>query len=302
VRCPALTLAIAGGLLAAAVVGAQPAPDFKQRRRTERVTYFVAKGRKADVARTEAFLDRLETLFGAAPAGWHVDYYVHRAQQLSHPQSSYAAFGITDLESLRIDSVREYHPHELVHAVAGTIGRAPLFFAEGLAVALTSEGQWHGASLDARARRALARNASLERYLTAFSQQDPDEAYSVAGSFVAYLLDRFGIDPMIGFLRRCGDGSGSFETAFRGSYDLTVARASIEWSEALGQAPSEQRAWYHETSWPTSLRRDLPRADALGLDGAVPTARVGCDLRGEGLLEPCSARLAEAAVRDAARP
>jgi hypothetical protein len=38
-----------------------------------------------------------------------------------------------------IDSVRDFHPHELVHAVARRIGRPPVFFAEGLAASPSLE-------------------------------------------------------------------------------------------------------------------------------------------------------------------
>jgi hypothetical protein len=165
------------------------------------------------------------------------------------------ASGVTDLSAGRIDSVRDFHPHELVHAVAGRIGRPPVFFAEGLAVALAGAGRWHERDLDAVARQALAASPSLEPFLTRFTEQDPDTAYAVSGSLVAHLLDRFGIEPMVAFFRGCGSSSQAYESAFRRAYGRTVARATIDWQKALAERATASREWYDPAGWPRSLQR-----------------------------------------------
>lgn len=62
--------------------------------------------------------------------------------------------------------MRAFHPHELVHAAAGRIGMPPAFFAEGLAVALSSGGLWRGRDVDAVAQGALVAGARLEPLFT----------------------------------------------------------------------------------------------------------------------------------------
>ena len=67
-----LTLLLAlGSLWTPAPLSAEPAPapGFELIARTSHIDYFVAKGRRLDVRRTEAFLDRLSSLFGPPGRG-----------------------------------------------------------------------------------------------------------------------------------------------------------------------------------------------------------------------------------------
>ncbi len=232
-----------------------PAEVFKPVARTAHAAYYAAGGHRIDVRRSEAYLGQLVSLFGPAPAGWRIEYYRHASSAALRDRVGIEASGVTDLEAGRIDSVRDFHPHELVHAVAGRIGRPPVFFAEGLAVALTSAGRWHGRDLDAVARQALAASPSLEPFLTHFTEQDPDTAYAVAGSLAAYLLDRFGIEPMVDFLRGCGSSPQGYERAFRRAYGRTVASATLDWQRALVDQATTSREWYDPAGWPRSLQR-----------------------------------------------
>lgn len=244
---------------------------FREVKRTDRVTYFAAKGSRIDVKRTEAFLDRLATLFGTTPKGWRLEYYRHRSAGIVHPELGAMAYGITDLDHLRIDSVHDYHPHELVHAAAARFGRPPLIVAEGLAVALTSGGRWRGGDLDEHALRAIEAGGGVEPFVARFTEQVPDAAYAVAGSLVSHLLDRFGIEPLLEFMQGCGAVGGRFETPFRRAFGLSFARATIDWERGLRNEPRAGRAWHDPATWPSSLRR-APRA-ALVADAAAPPER-----------------------------
>jgi hypothetical protein len=155
----------------------------------------------------------------------------------------------------RIDSIREFHPHELVHAAAGPLGRPPVFFAEGLAVALTAGGRWEGRDIAAVAREEQRKGRTLEPYLQAFAEQDPVAGYSLAGSFTTFLLDRYGIEAVVAFFRGCGTSPEGYERAFRQAFGRTVARATIEWKQALAAgSPSSARAWHDPETWPRSLQ------------------------------------------------
>jgi hypothetical protein len=242
--------------------------------RTARVTYYAPKGRAVDVKRTEAFLDKLATVFGPAPTGWRLEYHLHGSATSVHADLGAAAYGITDLDRLRIDSVRAYHPHELVHAVAGRFGRAPLLFEEGMAVALTSGGRWGGRAIDDAALAALDATRGLEPFLSRFTEQDPDAAYAVAGSLVAYLLDLHGMGPFLAFVQGCGADGRGFERSFRRAYGRSLARVGIEWQRLLREGPQPARAWYDPSSWPRSLDGDANRVEAAAL-GASPAAPAG---------------------------
>jgi len=262
VRWLVLTIALLGSAPPATAGAARP-KELKEVHRTSRVTYYAPKGRSVDVKRTEAFLDRLAALFGPTPEGWRVQYYLHGEPHV-YSEMGLSAVGVTDLDTLRIDSVRAYHPHELVHAMAARLGRPPLLFVEGLAVALTSEGQWRGGGLDPMALAALGASRSPRPFLDSFTEQDPDAAYAVAGSLVGYLLDRYGIEPLVAFLQGCGVDSRRYEAAFKSAYGRTVAHATLEWERSLHHPSGSAREWYDPASWPRSLQRDR----AALLDGS----------------------------------
>ena len=275
-----LTLLLAlGPLWTPAALSAEPAPapGFELIARTSHIDYFVAKGRRVDVRRTEAFLDRLSSLFRLPPEGWRIQYYRHPSVGELSDHVGYAVSGVADLATGRIDSAREFHPHELVHAMMGRLGLPPAFFAEGLAVALTSRGRWRGHDPDEIAAREMAARGSLEPFLVDFGEQDPLVAYAVAGSFVAFLLDRQGIEAMEVFLRGCGDSPSRYERAFRRAYGRSVASLTIEWMAQLRRGETNRpRAWYDPARWPAALQRGIvppaPQAAMAGPAVARPLA------------------------------
>ena len=245
--------------------------DFKRVGHTARVTYYAAKGQRVDIRRTEAFLERLTSLFGPPPEGWRLDYYRHTSMGTLREHGGLGAIGltgvigVTDIAASRIDSLRKFHPHELVHAAAAPLGRPPVFFAEGLAVALTAGGKWEGRDIDVVAREELRRRPSLEPLLDAFTEQDPATAYAIAGSFTTYLLDRYGIEAMVAFLRGCGTSPAGFERAFQAAYGRTVAGLTIEWQQALRDGrPKAAASWQDPEGWPLTLQREQAVTTAVG--------------------------------------
>jgi hypothetical protein len=236
---------------------AEASEGFKRIVRTSHVDYYVAKGQRVDVRRTEAFLDQLSSLFGAAPESWRISYYRHRSVGALSEHVGYAVSGLADLTAGRIDSAWDFHPHELVHAVTGREGRPPVFFAEGIAVALTSRGRWAGRDMDEVARREMAARPGLEPFLVAFGEQNPNVAYAVAGSFVAFLLDEHGIGSMVAFVRGCDASATRYELAFRRAYGRSTARLTIEWMAWLRRGDVvPTRAWYEPERWPAGLQRE----------------------------------------------
>ncbi len=272
-RWPAFILAL--GSLVAGATGVQAAPATAPQlvARTSRASYYSLGRARVDVRRSEQYLARLEALFGRAPEGWRVEIVVHPASTTLRSSEGAAASGITDLVSRRIDSVRAFHPHELVHAAAGRIGMPPAFFAEGLAVALSSGGRWHGRDVDAVALGAIVAGVRLEPLFDRFGA-DPELDYALAGSFVAFLLDTHGIETMVEFLERCGPSPAAFEQSFRAAYGRTVANASLAWEARLrAQSGGASWAWSDASTWPGSLqRRRPPQAMPHRADQRAPSA------------------------------
>jgi hypothetical protein len=243
---------LAGALALAAAAAAARGEELTRVASSAHAVYYAGRPHDVDVRRSEAFLARLDSLFGPPPAGWRVQYYRHAGLAQVQAQVGFPASGVTDLATGRVDSVRPYHPHELVHAAMGRVGRPPALFAEGLAVALTSGGEWKGRPLDDWARGFLAARGQLRDVLLAFALDDPDRDYALAGSFVAFLLDRYGIDPMLVFLRACG-GRGRYERAATAAYGRPFDALVVDWERALA-APASPRPWYDAATWPGSLR------------------------------------------------
>lgn len=246
-------LLLAGTLMSPVMAAAAP-KAFELQKRTQRVSYYSRGKARVDVERSEEFLARLFEVFGEAPEGWRLEYYLHGSGSVRSASGAHAT-GITDLVASRIDSIRPFHPHELVHAVAGRVGRCPVFFAEGIAVALTSEGRWGERSIDEVARTALASGTRLEPFLRAFEGQDPRLAYPLSGSFVGFLIDRHGIEAFVTFLRECGPSPRGHEGAFRRAFGQSVARATIAWQMALGRGEAVRWTWNDPATWPSSLHR-----------------------------------------------
>lgn len=293
-RCLAFILAL-GFLATTRSAPAETAPATALRRvaRTSHADYYSVGGAHVDVRRSEEYLARLETLFGRAPGGWRVEIVVHAGLDRLRTPEGAAASGITDLVARRIDSVRSFHPHELVHAAAGRIGVPPAFFAEGLAVALSSGGQWSGRDVDAVAAGALVGGARLEPLLERFGS-DPDLDYPLAGSFVAFLLDSYGIEPMLEFLERCGPSPATFEGSFQAAYGRTVANASLAWRARMLTRGGSSWAWSDASTWPGSLQRSRSARDAAASRSA---GRSPADSGDSVLLSPPTAREAEAPGR-----
>ena len=256
----ALVALLAGSLLPALAVGAEQ--EFRRVAETEHARYFAPKGLRVDVGRSEAYLMRLFQLFGVAPNERRVDYYRHASVEDLQRQVGISAYGVTNLDSLRVDSVRDFHPHELVHAVTARLGQPPLLFSEGIAVALTAQGRWHDRDVDATARRWVRSGRGLAWPLQHFASDEPDTDYAVAGSFVGFLLDRYGIEPLAAFLRGCPTPE-AYEGALLASYGRGLAELELDWRQALEQ-PAAGRAWYDTRSWPASLHRGFEARVATG--------------------------------------
>lgn len=254
-RATILTLALASLLLFPLRRADAGEVAFRRVAQTGRVSYYSQAGQPGDVdvRSSEAFLDRLVALFGAPGPAWHVEYYRHPSVEALSARLGFAAYGATDTTSLRVDSARAFHPHELVHAVTAGLGRPPALFTEGIAVALTAQGRWRGRDVHATARGFARSGHGLESPLRRFAEEDPDTDYAVSGSFAAFLLDRYGVEAFAAFLRACPSPS-DYERALQAAYGRGLADLEFDWHRSL-ERPETPRAWYDARTWPGTLRR-----------------------------------------------
>jgi hypothetical protein len=226
-----------GTMILPVLCEAQTVPGFREVGRSAHVRFFTrtdskAGGRlRADIKRTEAYLTHLESELGQ-PVAETIDYYRYERPEDIAAQTGVYATGLTHLGDTVVHSTFDYHPHELVHAVAGRMGDPGRFFHEGLAVALGDEGLWGGRDVHDIARRAPA--LDWRGLSEAFDRRGPDVAYPLAGSFVKHLIETEGLPRLVEFFRACPSGSRRTEAAFKATYGRSLASAVVAWQDRLG--------------------------------------------------------------------
>jgi len=228
-------LVAAVGLMAE-VVSAQTLPGFRQMAGTSRVAFFSRTAgdfggrQKADVKRTDEFLARMEKTL-EQPLAAPISYYRYERPEDIAAQTGVYAYGLTRIGDSVVHSTTTYHPHELVHAVAGGLGDPGRFFHEGLAVALGDEGRWDGRPVDTLAR-AQAATLDPKRIVKSFDSLPSEVAYPAAGSFVKYLIAKDGLARLIEFFRACPKGA-NVDAAFLRTYGHSFQGAFTEWQQQV---------------------------------------------------------------------
>lgn len=340
-----LALAAAGWLARA---GLQGDPDLRtaiakrlgSRRDGPRCTIHVAAEKPAAsadelLAECEFHVADVAARLGI-PAPPHVNVYVYRSAEEKRELvgASHTDFTRPWLAEIHLLDQPLPHPvlrHEIVHAVASVLAPGPLrlpararlvpdlALVEGLAVALESPRSGFTVHQWSRAARDLGFLPDLGRILgpAGFWSQAPARAYTAAGSFLAYLLQRYGPGP-VDAAYRTGDPAAAFGRplpdlvrewqrsldAVAPQEDLTVAAA--RW---FGRGSLFQRRCAREAA---ILLRDAGTAAALGRTAEAcrlyareaevdqaPDALVleGQVLAGAGELDAAAAALRAAAER-----
>lgn len=190
----------------------------------------------------------------------HVTVWVHRS---SEEKRRWVGASRTDYtkpwrSEIQLDDAPLPHPvlrHEIVHAVAATLAPGPLHvpararvlpslaLIEGLAVALDTPRGGFTVHQWSRAARDLGYLPDLERILgpAGFWSQAPARAYTAAGSFLAWLLERHGPAPVA-----AAYATGDVE----GAIGEPLAALLGEWQASLDAVPatpellSAGRRWF----------------------------------------------------------
>jgi hypothetical protein len=206
---------------------AAPLPGFVLAGQTPRLTVYT-RGGKVDAQQIDRTVARLEQTLGHKlnkPA----EYYRYGSPQEVAAGTGHYAAGVTFAEAGQVHSVEANHEHELVHLVAGQMGDPGVFFQEGLAVALGNSGKWQGKDVDGIAKKQAG---TVSAYVAAFERCDPAVAYSVAGSFVGWLIKTQSVEKVAEFFRSCPRAQDS-GAAFARVFGKTVEQAEGEWRATL---------------------------------------------------------------------
>jgi len=127
----------------------------------------------------------------------------------------------------------ELIPHEFTHLSSMRCNEsAPAILSEGLAVWL--QLTWNGDLINVAARKAIDPNTTLSQFMDHrffFSKAQRDRCYLLSGSFVGFLIDRFGWTRFWEFYRV--SGWFRFQTKWERHFGMTFEEAERQWRMRL---------------------------------------------------------------------
>lgn len=256
-----------GGLTAATVLPAlllascccgevpsDPAADADRlsvRTESEHLVYLAAAGDAADSVWMEGYYDWVIPQLGIDP-GQKLEYRKYRDRGHMQRVTGRTTNGFAEPGTNRFHTIWPQDNHEIVHVlVILEIGHPPALFNEGIAVAhqtLPASGifyaQWNGRNVHAIAAEHLAANripavsAMIES--PAFFGFDEEFTYPVAGSFVRFLIDRYGMTPLRAYFAGStfNDGGARSRSLFEAAYGMSLDAAWSEWRAFLANPPT----------------------------------------------------------------
>ena len=217
-------------------------------RETAAMKYFYAAGDTIDVDWQEAFNAWAIGRIGVRPP--QLEYYKYRSKgDMGDHLGVYTTNGYSEPELFRVHSIWPQDNHEVVHVLSAMIGRPSDFFNEGFAVSWQVDPK--GGDFTVRfnglqvhdASRDYLRNGALPRPLVTYvttnrfrSIADTTMSYRMAGSFVLYLTERFGLPAVLTFLRGGGGPMESLDTIqarMQSTFGLSVEQADADWVQML---------------------------------------------------------------------
>jgi hypothetical protein len=233
------TTIVVAALLACRTSEASHIGGFRLVGETANFAFYARDGRRPDAKRCQRFLNDTARDLGQIVEG-KAPYYLY-AHQDQIPVGSGRRNGMTELPSGNIHSVHEFHPHEIVHRVAGLLGDPGPFFSEGLAVWMAERGVIQGRSVDAIAREGLDVHA-FRTIVDRFPEVEPVAAYATAGSFVGWLVRNHGGLPRLSdFLRKCEKAGFPRPSRFRVVYGFSLDEAAEQWRLSLAPVKAASR-------------------------------------------------------------
>jgi len=230
---------------------------LSERLETVHFLFFYSPGDRIEVDRLEAY-HRWATAYLSVTVPRRIEYYKYRqledafcADTLTAAEClRIGAGGMSNTSLLRIYTSEPYHPHECFHIYTRQIGSPPTFFNEGMATAHIVDPfnndfaprAWSYPGSEpladvARRYYAAGRLVPVETLLTgnAWGQAPADLTYPEAGSFVRFLIDAYGLEPMKEVFRVIPytDPPEVILTKFEGIYGMSLRAAEAEWHDVL---------------------------------------------------------------------
>jgi hypothetical protein len=186
--------------------------------------YYHEPGDSIEISRQETFNAWALARLGVVPPQ-KMEYrkYVSR-EAMGRYTGNGGTNGFAEPELWRIHTIWPWDNHEVVHVLTAMIGRPSDFFNEGIAVSFQADPgrgdftvrfngqQVHDACRDYLAGGMLPLPVSRSVTTPAFRGIESVLAYRMAGSFVLYLTERFGLPAVRRFFAEAGGRDETLET------------------------------------------------------------------------------------------
>ena len=215
---------------------------------TEHYVFHAASAGSVDTAWQEVYHRWAVGRLGVQPPR-KIGYYKYTSRQdMGDHTGKYNTNAYADTSAFEIHTLFSTDNHEVVHLFMSLIGDAPGLFSEGIAVAFSTdpkagdfESKFNGVEVHAAARTYLETGQlvlPLDRILENKSFRDiPDSvlSYREAGSFVRFLIDRYGLDRVLALFPGGSytDSAAAIRGRFEAAFSVTVAQAEDAWLEML---------------------------------------------------------------------
>lgn len=211
--------------------------------------YHYAPGDGVDAGWQERYHEWATARLGVQPSRTIAYYKYQSRQDMGDHTGKYDTNGYADVARFEVHVLEPTDNHEVVHLLMSTIGESSALFSEGVAVAFQTdpangvfESRFNGEEVHDAARRYLNSGAlvvPLDRIIETEGFRgiaDSVLSYREAGSFVRFLIDRYGLDRFLAFYRsgvRPTDRKDVIKTRFRATIGVGFDEAEAAWLDML---------------------------------------------------------------------
>lgn len=215
---------------------------------TASMRYYHESGDTINVPQQEAFNAwALERLAVVVPQKVEYRKYASR-EAMARYTGRGNTNGFAEPERFVFHTIWPYDNHEVVHVYAALVGRPSDFFDEGIAVSFQTDPSRNDFSVKSSGLpvheacagylRAGTLPLPISRYVTTNefrTIQDQVLSYRMAGSFVLFLEERFGLPQVLTFFRVSGreDSLATIRTRFQQTFGATLEESEAAWLAIL---------------------------------------------------------------------
>jgi hypothetical protein len=228
---------------------------------TASIAFHYSPGDFVESARQQAFHDWAIRELGVSPTRKiSFNKYLTR-NHMGLLTGAYSTNAYADPSQFALHTIFPFDNHESVHLYTSLFGSAPGLFNEGIAVAFQTDPsaddfipRWSGEPVHDVARRLRSQGnlAPISSMLTTrdFLLVPDDVRYPEAGSFVRFLIDTRGLEPMRELFRLSSpeDPADAVRERFHDVYGGTVEDVETEWLRFLDSISSARELGSPKTS------------------------------------------------------